>query len=356
MRYALCMRSALALVLLLVSCSDNSSYSTPGPVDASSCKVSAASALEIESVRDLGTFSAPPTLRTFSGGASAKIGESVLWTFGEAVLTDGSEPRGSIFGFSSFGDAWRPWIVADSTGRPAELIPLTDEERAQNKATPDDRWVVWPVGVVEQSLEATVFYGRFKVGPADLDIRGVDAGIAHVRKGDLKARDRVVVFKTGTPAFGIGPLMHAGSVYAWACIEGGCVLGRAPAARLAEVEAWEAYDGAAFNKDLTKGAKLISNAPGDLSMSYNPWLRKFIVVHSESFTDKVVIRTADKPEGPWSTPVTAFQTGGNQYAGKEHVALSSACGESIVITYFQRATDAGPEYVGELRAKEVKLR
>lgn len=350
------MRSALAVVLFVVSCSDKSSYNTPSPVDASTCKVSEKAALEIESVRDLGTFSAPPTLRTFSGGASARVGESVMWTFAEAVLTDGEENRGSIFGFSSFGDAWRPWIVADAAGRPAELLPLTDEERAQNKATPDDRWVVWPVGVIEQSLEATVFYGRFKVGPVDLDIRGVDAGIAHVRKGDKQARDRVVVFKTGTPAFGIGPMVHDGRVYAWACIEGGCVLGRAPLARLAEVEAWETYDGAAFVKDLTKGSKLITNAPGDLSMSYNPWLRKFVLVHSESFTDKVVIHTADKPEGPWSAPVTAFQTGGNQYAGKEHVALGSACGDSIVITYFNRVSDGGPDYVGELHAKEVKLR
>lgn len=352
--------ATLAVVVLTAGCGDRPSYTTPGVADTSTCKVSGKIALEVESTRDLGTFSAPPTLRTFSGGASAKIGESVMWTFAEAVLTNppatGERTRGSIFGFSSFGDAWRPWIVADAVGQPAELIPLTDEERAQNKATPDDRYVVWPTGLVEMSLEATVFYGRFRVRPGDLDIRGIDAGIAHVRKGDPKARDRIVVFKTGTPMFGLGPTIYAGFVYAWACIEGGCVVGRAPSAKVGEPAAWQVYDGVAFNADLTKGAKLITNAPGDLSMSWNPWLRKFILVHSESFTDKVMIHTADRPEGPWSAPVLVFQTGGTQYAAKEHVALSSACGESIVVTYFNRVADAGPDYVGELHAKEVKLR
>lgn len=346
--------------LLLIGCGNNSSITQPATADANTCASSKETALVIDAVRPLGTFSAPPTLRTFSGGASAKVGDSVLWTFAEAVLTnptaDGDRTRSSIFGYSSVGDAWRPWIVVDPKGVPTELIPLTAEERAHNLATPSERFVVWPTGAVAIGGEGVVFYAKMIARLAALDLTGVEAGIAHVRKGETKARDRLVVFKTGEPAFGIGPTVVGDQVYAWACVDGGCMLGRAPVARVAERSAWVAWDGTSYNADLGKGAKLITGAPGDLSMSWNPWVRKYVVVHSEAFTDKVVIQTADKPEGPWSAPMLAFQTGGDQYAAKEHVALRATCGELITVTYFARAASDPSDYMGELRAMELKLR
>lgn len=363
LRYAPPMRSlfALAFVTLATGCGNDPSYSEGPPVTIEQkCEVSKETSLAIASTRAIGAFAVPPTLITYSGGASAKIGDSVMWTFAEAVLTSSAiaGPRSlpSIFGFSSREDFLRPWIVTDKEGAPSELIPLTAEERDHNAKIPEDRFVVWPTGVIELAGEALVFYGRMKVGPSDLDIRGVDAGVAHVRKGDASARDRVVVFKPGEPSFGLGPLTHGDNTYAWACVEGGCVLGRAPTAKLTEHDAWQVYDGNAYVSTLTKGAKLITNAPGDLSMSWNPWVRKFVVLHSESFTDKVVLQTADKPEGPWSTPLLAFQTGGDQYAGKEHVALRSTCGDTLVATYFARTTAPPPSYSGELRAVEIKLK
>jgi hypothetical protein len=347
------MRFVLAS-FLLVACNSGSSNDRTTP-DANTCPVSKETTLTIDSVTPLGSFSAPPTIKTFSGGASAKLGDTVLWTFAEAVLNGGAETRSSIFGFSSVGDAWRPWIVVDTKGVPNELIPLTEEERAHNLAKPEERFVVWPTGAIGTGLEAVVFYGKFTVKPGVLDISAIEGGIAHVRKGEGRARDRLPIFKTADPLFGLGPTLVGDQVYAWACIEGGCVLGRAPLSRVAERAAWAVWDGSAYNADLTKGSKMITNAPGDLSMSYNGWLRKYLVVHSESFTDKVVIHTADKPEGPWSSPIVAFQTGGDQYAGKEHVALSAPCGETIVVTHFAR-TSGSTEYVGELRATSLKLR
>lgn len=346
------MRHVLAC-LVLIGCGNSSTTST-NRTDANVCPVSKETALGVESATPIGTFSAPPTLRTFSGGASARVGDSVIWTFAEAILTSG-ETRSSIFGFSSTGDAWRPWIVVDSKGAPAELIPLTDEERAHNLGKPTERYVVWPTGVVGTD-EAIVFYEKMTAKPAALDFTNVEAGVAHVKKGETRARDRLTVFKTGEPAFGRGPLILGDQVYAWACVEGGCVVGRAPLARVSDRMAWSVWDGSAYNADLTKGKPVITGAPGDLSMSWNPWIGKYLVVRSEAFTDKVMIHTADRPEGPWSTPVLAFQTGGDQYAGKEHVALRAPCGESITVTYFARTGMTPTDYTGELRAMSVKLK
>ena len=363
LRYARLMRSlfALALVTLATGCDNDPSYSEGPPVTIEQkCEISKETTVAIASTRVIGNFAVPPTLSTYSGGASARLGESVMWTFGEAVLktplATGESTRSSIFGFSSREDFLRPWIVADKAGIPAELIPLTTEEREQNLKTPHDRYVVWPIGVLELAGEANVFYGRMKVRPGDLDIRPVDGGLAHVRKGDASARDRLTIFKTGEPLFGLGPTAHGDYVYAWACVEGGCVLGRAPTAKINEHDAWQVYDGKAYVSTLTKGASLITDAPGDLSMSWNPWVRKFVVIHSQFRTAKVVLRTADKPEGPWSEPLLAFETGGDQYAGKEHVALRSTCGDTLVATYFARTTAPPPSYSGELRAVEIKLK
>lgn len=345
---------ALFASLFLIACNSGSSNDRQAP-DANTCPVSKETTLTIDTVTPLGRFSAPPTVKTFSGGASAKVGDSVIWTFAEAVLSGGGDTRSSIFGYSSVGDAWRPWIVVDPKGVPTELVPLTDEERKHNVDVPSERFAIWPTGVVGVGSEALVFYGKFIVRPGALDITGVEGGVAHVRKGALSARDRLPVFKSPDPGFGLGPTIVGDQVYAWACRKDGCVLGRAPLAKVSDRSAWTVWDGSAYNADLAKGTAMITNVPGDLSMSYNGWLRKYLVVHSEAFTSKILIHTADKPEGPWSSPTLAFDTAGDQYAGKEHVALSAPCGESIVITHFAR-TGASMEYVGELRATSLKLR
>ncbi len=71
------------------------------------------------------------------------------------------------------------------------------------------------------------------------------------------------------------------------------------------------------------------------------------------FTDKIMMRTADRPEGPWSAPTLAFQTASDQdYAGVEQSPLATDCGRKTLVTYYHRQ---GP-WSGELHAVEITLR
>ena len=65
---------------------------------------------------------------------------------------------------------------------------------------------------------------------------------------------------------------------------------------------------------------VIWDATSEMSVSWNDYLNKFIVLYTNAFND-VVMRTADNPEGPWSsttTLVSSAATSGGIYAPYIH--------------------------------------
>jgi hypothetical protein len=325
--------------------------------NSATCRRSATAGAEVASVRMLGEFPKIPGVRTFSGGSSTRIGGDVLWTFAEAVLeNDPSRTVSSFAGVAGIDEPLQPSVIHDGDA-PRELVPLTDEERAFNITHKNERIVIWPSGAIAVAGFPITFWTKFLVRPGFLDFEQMESGFAHVSPTTRSAVDRVTLFHGTAPAFGIGPLVHDGLVYSWACVEGGCVLGRAPIAELADPSAWRVRSGDSWSTDLASGTQLFTGPPGSLSMSFNKFLGKFLVVHSEAFTNRVVMRTADQPEGPWSQPVLAFETEQpDQYAGQEQPALASECGETILITYFGRTNRTDVDYEGHIRAVEVTLR
>ena len=73
-------------------------------------------------------------------------------------------------------------------------------------------------------------------------------------------------------------------------------------------------------------------------MSWNPWLGKYLAVYTLGLTNRVMMRTAFRPEGPWSEPVEAFvgapTEGAFNYAAFEHPELAREDGRVVTITYF----------------------
>jgi hypothetical protein len=82
---------------------------------------------------------------------------------------------------------------------------------------------------------------------------------------------------------------------------------------------------------------VLTGVPGGLTVSFNRYLKKFLAVHS-GLSDNVMLRSADRPEGPWRTlgsfgtlPSDGFL--GVSFGATEHVALRDACHDVIYITY-----------------------
>jgi hypothetical protein len=80
-----------------------------------------------------------------------------------------------------------------------------------------------------------------------------------------------------------------------------------------------------------------------------------VAVYSGIFSDDVLVRTAPRPEGPWSDARPLFQAiapaSGNDYAGKEHPELASDGGAQVVVSY-ARSTGA---FTGEVRLAQVAV-
>jgi hypothetical protein len=60
-------------------------------------------------------------------------------------------------------------------------------------------------------------------------------------------------------------------------------------------------------------------AVSELSVQYNPYLKKYVMLYGDS-ANQIVMRTADSPQGTWSTPKTLVGawTLGGKYAPYIH--------------------------------------
>jgi hypothetical protein len=82
----------------------------------------------------------------------------------------------------------------------------------------------------------------------------------------------------------------------------------------------------------------------ELSVSYNLYLKKYLAIYSYSDTiykkrsnDEIHMRVADKPEGPWGSPIIVYKPRRSYekdfcYAAKEHPEYSQH-GRTIYVTY-----------------------
>ena len=100
-----------------------------------------------------------------------------------------------------------------------------------------------------------------------------------------------------------------------------------------------------WSGDIRKAMTIFTDAPSEVSVSYNDYLGAFLAVHSLQTSDKIVGRTAPNPWGPWSEPVELCTVNVDDsvklpynrliYAGKEHPELAEDNGKTIYVTYVE---------------------
>ena len=318
---------------------------------------------------DLGALSMPPAVTARDGGASVLVGDRVLWMFGDTLMTvtaaDGFNYRSAT---AAWGGVASPLLLdepVDTAGAPFQLIPYTPDEAAYNSAHgPMERYALWPGSAIAAPAgnEAWIFYQRLLVHPGDLNYQPLDVGLARLTTGStIATRDPAPLFTAPTPAYSLAALADGGFVYLYAAtpvagqLDSTCTVVRAPLASAADPTAWSAWDGGAWNADLTRAATVLHGPPGDLSVSMNAHLGAYLAVYSGIFSNDVWMRTAPRPEGPWSDAGKLFTaiapTSGNDYAGKEHPELAEDDGAGIVVS---TARPTG-NLRGEVRLARVEL-
>ena len=326
-------------------------------------------ALAVDAVTDLGVLPLSAQELGRDGGQSGALGGKVLFTFGDTFLSapnaiDGASVLSATAGWS-LPDAPLALTQAMDGAEPAQLVPYTADEIAANRADALDGWALWPGAVLDVGTDqALVIFQRIR-RTSGSGFASLGVGTAHVAVDQpIATRDPADLFAPPEPLF-LPAAALDGYVYATACaangfLNFGCKLGRAPLAHATERGAYEFYDGAAWQGDITKAAIAIdhANAP---SISYNAHLGRYLAVTCKVVSSTVLLQTADAIEGPWgegvelaagATGILAPKNGSDyNYLCVEHPELASADGTSIVIGY-SRPTDP---FRGDVRLARLAL-
>jgi hypothetical protein len=148
----------------------------------------------------------------------------------------------------------------------------------------------------------------------------------------------------GNRCFGSAVLATNGFVYIFGTWEKGhgkkMILARAPETTLADFSSWQFRARNAWSTNVIEAAELCGRMASEYSVSWLAALRKYVLICTQDgLSDKIQLRTASAPWGPWSDAKVVYQCpdvkfGKNVfcYAAKAHPMLATQPDE-LVITY-----------------------
>jgi hypothetical protein len=328
-------------------------------------------AISVSEVRDLGRVRFVPQVFTRGGGLSASFGGRSAWVFKETRAFGRGEagPKriDSSWGLAETAtSADLPTVTGptDGAGNLLELIPRTAQE-------PVEDWSLEPGAVVWDGARdrALVFYAKKSLHA--LEQRRVGSSLALWPRPDAPAvrpllrpgaEEPTLLFDAEEPAWGSGALTSGNWLYTYACkqqkgsLEVPCLLARVPLDRALDRGAWTFYAGGSWSSDW-RGATAVIDAVPPMSVAWNGYLGKYVAVSTRILSDMIRIRTADRPEGPWSeavlvqglAPAVGFPWIG---PGIGHPELAREGGRVEILTY-TRAVGIGGN---ETRAVEIEFR
>lgn len=326
--------------------------------------------LVVAGFEEVGVLPAPEGVLRREGAVSSVVGDGLLWAFGWAELAgpaaDGREVRVNSAALAPVHDPLRTTEARDARGAPLPLIALARAERAFEERGEAARVRLDPTGVVRVTPGRHYVVYRKGYAEAGADRVGVESvGVARVEAG------QTVAFREGEALFAPpGPLLwnpmadgnwvyFYGPVGEWRA--GGVGVARVRRYRLTEREAYEYWDGAGWVREGTSAAVVLRGVPGDMSVAYNRHLRRYLAVYSEAGSSRMVLRTAERAEGPFGRAVVVDLARGEREGGgdgggeggvvglaRQHPELVSADGRRIAVTFYRTQRGAGGEVRGEV--------
>jgi uncharacterized protein DUF4185 len=325
----------------------------------------------VESVRYLGKQFQDNALNVTGcdGATSIKLpGGDALWVFGDTVegpftsiravdLKDKLSNTAAIVPSQDASNGIKQFhFLAQADGqRPRQVIPFAaDENPAKHR--------VWPMSGVCVGTHAYVYYHRISLidGVSVFDNFQLDGmGLARANTDDLKferlqAPDGSYEFwKSSDPTYGVFVNQTADYLYLWGNLLTGMFLART---RPDTIEDLASYDflaaaptsnnpklEARWSKKFEPTACLFDSVPNEMSATYNPYLGKYVAIHSLLRENKIVLRTAPQLFGPWSDGQIIYRPQRVAdtdliYAAKEHPEIAQQNGQRIYATYVNSST------------------
>ncbi|CAN5571373.1 hypothetical protein BH18ACT1_BH18ACT1_12950 [soil metagenome] len=311
---------------------------------------------------ELGRVAKPTSVVGRDGGASARLGATETWVFGDTIMNPPSCANENLHTATAAigqpSDMTALTEPLDACGAPSTFLRFQGDEAYVG---PCRRNALWPGSVVPDGGAGTgaVYVTRAsfaQCGPYPDGYHGVEA--VTVRSGETEGTRRPVLFGPQEPEFAQANVLN-GYVYVYAELQPEQFVRKYKLARvpigdgaLYDRSAYTFYAGTDAN-----GASIWSSFVDDavalalggvdgqanagvagVTVSWNPHLQKFLMVYAEFLGQNLVLRTADRPEGPWSTPSyldVVDETSGSNfvYNGREHPSYTSVDGSSLALTY-----------------------
>jgi len=354
-------------------------------------KPGSAPALNIGSVRDLGTIPTNPHILGRDGAVSAAFQGNSVWLYGDTFLAKpNADGRGLISdswsfttdrnaqdGISGFQER------LDSSGAPEMILPETSAEftfNQQHNRNPCQvqpcgaRWALWPSSIVTDTVNnrALVFYMVVYALPGSFNFQGIGNSVAtwsdFSRQPQRPTFNPPVVtdhpdlmFDQNQPNFGSAAFINSGVLYIYGCgipsnsSDKGCRLAQVDPGSVLNNAAWTYYAGNGnWSPQLHDAVSVIPDA-NILSVSWNDYLQQYVAIYSQLLSNNVMIRTAANPEGPWSGEKNLFTarqpTSGDVYDARAHSEYDLNAGQTVFVTY-SRATGI---FSSEVRLVSVEL-
>ena len=313
------------------------------------------------------------------GGESFTVPGGAIWAFGDTFKgtrsADGTPhfAGGAISCAIAFLGAKAPdyppafdYLVSSNRDAVSPFAFFPDEQ-------PTERYRIWPLGGIYANSQYYLFYSLIEVfGNGQWDFRGVGSGLGRSAVA-LGPYERLQPH--GDWRFPIAPtqVIEAGGwVYLFGIQEfdgkQGVALARVRPENIEDPEAYEFYTGPGpkFSPRKETAACLVGHVPGQVSVAWNPYLQKYVMVSSSDFDHPREIRflVADAPYGPWSPPVARVEV--PQYAqGKRlemaycaylHPELFRGDGRVMNLTYSTGLENAGFDANCEMVEVEIERR
>ena len=335
--------------------------------------------LQVQSSRELGALAFDSSVHARDGGFSARFGARSVWLFGDTILTrpgvDGTRWRSSTVAWTTELDAGDGLSgledPLDAAGAPGEFLPFTADEAAFNAAhfgphVPEAdrrRWALWPGPVVVDpaSGRGVVFFALLECGSGQWDFRPVAHALARWNgPGQPVERPLQLQFPAADVVLGQGAVLHDGWLYAYGCRTVGltwpCIVARAPWATALDRTAWRFWNGSRWVEEAAAAVAVMDAAPM-LSVHWNAHLGAWLAAYSVPLENRLAVRTAPAPEGPWSERVVVHEgkpaaEGAWNYAGLAHAELAAEGGRVEYLSYYR---PTGP-LSGELALVQLRLR
>lgn len=120
---------------------------------------------------------------------------------------------------------------------------------------------------------------------------------------------------------------------------GAAYLGRVAPDGLLDLRRFEYWNGSGWSPDVAAAAPVVEQPVGELSVTWNDYLGRFVMLYGNDVEGRILARTAPSPQGPWSAPTTLVTNndignypGGGLYAPFVHPRSS---GDKLYFTASQ---------------------